>query len=107
MASESELYQELMTDLEFYQQKLRDSILGEHIHGAFPNSYMTTVKRFPPSYEAITRNGEYCGVVRGLWELAGDMMGGPFVSHAYLDTTNQRVVVAETFVYANLPFFIG
>ncbi|WP_293672029.1 DUF4837 family protein [uncultured Parabacteroides sp.] len=83
-----------------YLVSMRDSILGEQIPGAFPNSYMTTVKRLPPSYEAINRNGEYCGVVRGLWELEGDMMGGPFVSHAYLDKKNQRVVVAETFVYA-------
>ena len=83
-----------------YLVSMRDSILGEQIPGAFPNSYMTTVKRLPPSYEAINRDGEYCGVVRGLWELEGDMMGGPFVSHAYLDKKNQRVVVAETFVYA-------
>ncbi len=46
---------------------------------------MTTEKRFTPSYEAISKNGEYCGVVRGLWEMEGDMMGGPFVSHAHLD----------------------
>ena len=83
-----------------YLVAMRDSVLGEHIQGAFPGSYMTTVKRFSPSYEAISRNGEYCGVVRGLWEMEGDMMGGPFVSHARLDPKNQRVVVAETFVYA-------
>ena len=28
------------------------------------------------------------------------MMGGPFVSHIRLDEKNQRVVVAEGFVYA-------
>ena len=83
-----------------YLVAMRDSVLGEHIQGAFPGSYMTTVKRFSPSYEAISRNGEYCGVVRGLWEMEGDMMGGPFVSHARLDRQNRRVVVAETFVYA-------
>jgi len=32
--------------------------------------------------------------------MEGDKMGGPFVSHAHLDEKNQRVVVAETFVYA-------
>ena len=83
-----------------YLVAMRDSVLGEHIQGAFPGSYMTTEKRFTPSYEAISKNGEYCGVVRGLWEMEGDMMGGPFVSHAHLDEKNQRVVVAETFVYA-------
>ena len=38
--------------------------------------------------------------MRGLWKMVGDMMGGPFVSHARLDEKNQRVVVAEGFVYA-------
>ena len=61
---------------------------------------MTTEKRFTPSYEAISKNGEYCGVVRGLWEMEGDMMGGPFVSHALLDKKKGRVIVAESFVYA-------
>ena len=79
---------------------MRDSVLGEHIQGAFPGSYMTTEKRFTPSYEAISKNGEYCGVVRGLWEMEGDMMGGPFVSHALLDKKKGRVIVAESFVYA-------
>lgn len=83
-----------------YLVAMRDSVLGEHIPGAFPGSYMTTEKRFTPSYEVLSKNGEYCGVVRGLWEMEGDMMGGPFVSHAHLDRKNRRVIVAETFVYA-------
>jgi hypothetical protein len=32
--------------------------------------------------------------------MVGDMMGGPFVSHARLDEANQRVIVVEGFVYA-------
>ena len=32
--------------------------------------------------------------------MEGDMMGGPFVSVARLDERNNRVVVAEGFVYA-------
>ncbi|NLI63696.1 MAG: DUF4837 family protein, partial [Bacteroidales bacterium] len=38
--------------------------------------------------------------VRGLWKVKGDFMGGPFVSHARVDEVNQRVIVAEVFVYA-------
>ena len=38
--------------------------------------------------------------MRGLWRVVGDMMGGPFVSHIRLDEENNRVVVAEGFVYA-------
>ena len=78
----------------------RDSVLGKQIKGAYPDSYMTTVKHLTPSYETVKLNHTYCGVVRGLWEMEGDMMGGPFVSYAYLDEKNQRIVVVETFVYA-------
>ena len=78
----------------------RDSVLGVNIPGAYPNSYMTTEKRFAPSFTAVEKQGTYCAVVRGLWEMEGDMMGGPFVSHACLDEKRQRVIVAEAFVYA-------
>ena len=37
---------------------------------------------------------------RGLWKMEHDAMGGPFVSHSRVDTLNNRVVVAEGFVYA-------
>ena len=39
-------------------------------------------------------------MLRGLWRVEGDMMGGPFVSHAQLDPSGQRVLVVEGFVYA-------
>ena len=61
---------------------------------------MATETRFGVGYSAITVEGKYCGVMRGLWKMVGDMMGGPFVSHIRLDEKNQRVVVAEGFVYA-------
>ena len=61
---------------------------------------MKTEKRFELSYEPITYRGEYRGVLRGLWRMEGDKMGGPFVSHALLDKKKGRVIVAESFVYA-------
>lgn len=80
----------------------RDSVLKLHVPGAFPGSYMTTETRFGllVDYKPIELNGKYCGVMRGLWRMEGDMMGGPFVSVARLDEKNNRVVVAEGFVYA-------
>ena len=44
--------------------------------------------------------GEYAFEARGLWYMENDMMGGPFVSHARVDSPNGRVVVVEAFVYA-------
>ena len=74
--------------------------MKENLPGAFPESYMTTESRFGVDYTPITVNGKYCGVLRGLWKMVGDMMGGPFVSHVRLDEKNNRVVVAEGFVFA-------
>lgn len=78
----------------------RDSVMKENIPGSFPNSYMATERRAEVLYEPITLNGRYRGVMRGLWKVVGDKMGGPFVSHILLDEQRQRVIVAEGFVYA-------
>ncbi len=84
-----------------YLVAMRDSVMKENLPGAFPGSYMATeTKYFDVDYSPIEVEGKYCGVMRGLWKMVGDMMGGPFVSHARLDEKNQRVVVAEGFVYA-------
>ena len=82
-----------------YMLSKRNSILGANIEGGLPGSYMSTNAKLT-SYTPITLYGKYCGVLRGLWEMEGDMMGGPFVSYARLDEENNRVVVAEGFVYA-------
>lgn len=78
----------------------RDSVLKANIPGSFDNSYMTTENRFGVDFNPITVKGKYCAEIRGLWKMVGDMMGGPFVSHARLDEKNQRVIVVEGFVYA-------
>ena len=62
--------------------------------GTFPGSYMATDTAWV-TYTPTTVNDKYCGVLRGLWHMKGDMMGGPFVSHARLDEKNNRVVVVE------------
>lgn len=79
----------------------RDSVLKANLPGSFPGSYMRTeTTHVDVEYTPITLNGKYCGVMRGLWRMQGDMMGGPFVSHTVLDEKNNRVVVAEGFVFA-------
>jgi hypothetical protein len=82
-----------------YLVHMRDSVMKANIPGSYPDSYMMTNQDLT-SYKAITVNGEYCGVLRGLWEMKNDMMGGPFVCHARLDQKNNRVVMVEGFVYA-------
>ena len=79
----------------------RDSVMKANLPGAFPGSYMATeTKYFDVDYSAITVHDKYFGVMRGICKMVGYMMGGPFVAHIRLDEKNQRVVVAEGFVYA-------
>lgn len=93
-------YTDANTFTQEYMIAKRDSVLKKNLPGAFPDSYMATESRYNISYTPITLRGKYCGVLRGTWKMVGDMMGGPFVSHARLDEENNRVVVAEGFVYA-------
>jgi len=77
----------------------RDSVAKIMVPGAFEGSYMSTEKRVV-DYFSTTLNGEYCGILRGLWRMeGGDMMGGPFVSYARADMKNRRIIVTEGFVY--------
>lgn len=82
-----------------YLVSKRDSVLKENMPGSFPDSYMTTEK-MAVDYQPIAHLGKYAGITRGLWKMVGDMMGGPFVSIARVDETNNKVIVLECFVFA-------
>ncbi|MDR2496993.1 MAG: DUF4837 family protein [Tannerellaceae bacterium] len=83
-----------------YLMAKRDSVLRLNMPGGRPDSYMKTETLIGPEYEAIRLRGKYCGLMRGLWRMVGDAMGGPFVSIARVDEAKGRVIVAEGFVYA-------
>ncbi len=83
-----------------YLLNIRDKVLKENIPGAIENSYMSTEKRFEQTFNILEHNGNYTSEMRGLWRVENDFMGGPYISLAELDATNQRVVVAFGYVYA-------
>lgn len=82
-----------------YLVSKRDSVLRENMPGSFENSYMATEVR-AVDYEPMAHLGKYAGVMRGLWKMVGDMMGGPFVSMTRVDETSNNVIVVESFVFA-------
>lgn len=84
--------------LDFFKHK-RDSVMKINVPGARKGMYMQTDSIFV-DMRNLKVNGRYIQEVKGLWYVKGDMMGGPFVSHAMVDEANQRVVVVEAFVYA-------
>lgn len=78
----------------------RDSMLLQHVPGPSEGSYMATERRMPVLRREFTENGVYICELRGLWQVVGDFMGGPFVSRSMVDTLRNRVVTVEGFVYA-------
>jgi len=80
---------------------VRDSVMRVNIPGGHEGQWMETDAR-TLSYNQRTdpESGALQMVVRGLWDMKGDAMGGPFVSYIQLDTLNERLLVSEGFVFA-------
>jgi hypothetical protein len=86
-------------NIEYLIEK-RNEILKENIPGSNPGSYMTTETKYDfPLMNVMMHNGMSTAVVRGLWKVKGDFMGGPFVSYTKIDEMRGRVVTVEGFAY--------
>ena len=67
----------------------------------FDNTYMTTQEEvLPPTVEYIRYRGRHIAQTRGFWEVKGDFMGGPFVSHSFYSQDGKDIIVVEGWVYA-------
>ena len=78
----------------------RNEILKEQVPGMFDGTYMTTSMAIPPTTRSLRYHGIDFMETRGFWEVEGDFMGGPFVSHAFYSSDGKDVIVLEAFVYA-------
>ena len=85
-----------------YLNAKRDEVLAPLVSAGVEGSHMgTEYKVFPPELRVLTIDSTYTAEVRGLWKMkGGEAMGGPYVSHTWLDPINARVVTAEVFVFA-------
>lgn len=79
---------------------MRNSIMQENVPGMFDGSYMTTSSAFDPVTRSLSYKGHPFMETRGFWEVHGDFMGGPFVSHSFYSQDGQSIIVLEAFVYA-------
>jgi hypothetical protein len=83
-----------------YLIAMRNMVLKENIPGENPGSHMTTETKFDyPSFELSMHKNQQTGILRGLWKVKGDFMGGPFVSYTKIDKPRNRCVTVEGFVY--------
>ena len=76
---------------------LRDSVMKSNIKGETNAMYMQTAA-LPVNVNMIHERNKNLIIFRGLWEVKGDAMGGPFVSHVIEHKGNTLVV--EAFVFA-------
>lgn len=78
----------------------RNEILGRNVPGPVDKSYMTTNILLEPGLRWISYNKRQFAELRGLWEVQNDFMGGPFISHFFVDQNNKSIIALEAFVYA-------
>ena len=74
-----------------------DSMLRANIKGESDDAFM----RIADNRMTTTKEKEGERLIRrGTWEMEGDAMGGPFVSHTLIDKSGKPTVTALAFVYA-------
>lgn len=79
---------------------IRNKELGKYIKGSFDSEMTTATRVYSPNYRTMELDGIFRAELRGLWEMSTDMMGGPFVMHAFVNDNTGMVVVVEVYVYA-------
>lgn len=80
--------------------KMRDSIGKKYIPGPYEGTFMITEKAFSPYVFSAEINGLKAAEVKGIWEMNGYPMAGPFLSYIINDKPNNRKLVIEGFIFA-------
>ena len=83
-----------------YMVKMRNEILKREVPGPVENSYMITSPAYDADMRWVHYNHRDFVELRGLWDVQNDFMGGPFVSHSFINPKTRDVLVIEAFVYA-------
>ena len=78
----------------------RNAITKEFVAGGKKGSYMTNYEGYTPVQREVSLNGVYVNELRGLWDMKGDFMGGPYINYSLVDEQNNRVVCIDGYVYA-------
>lgn len=82
------------------QDKVNEE-LKKYIPGPLNNTWMALDMVTPMMTAVYQYEGEhYAVLMKGLWTVVNDFMGGPFVLNVVLDQKNERVVYMMGYVYA-------
>ena len=81
--------------------KIRDSISKHHIPGPVQNTFMSTDPIYTPSSQQISISGKQILETRGLWEIKGQFMAGPFLNYQFESNIKQdEYIMMDGFVYS-------
>ncbi|WP_344727001.1 DUF4837 family protein [Corallibacter vietnamensis] len=80
--------------------KMRDSIGEVHIPGPLDGSFMVTDNSYSPFLLKTTINNKPAIETKGIWDVKGAFMSGPFVNYIIKDEKNNRLLVVEGFAFA-------
>ena len=78
----------------------QNNMMKENVPGMFENTYMIVSPVITPSVKYKKYGVHEFAEIRGLWEVQGDYMGGPFVSHVFYTPDGQNMILMQAFVYA-------
>ena len=77
----------------------RDSISKIYIPGPVENTYMSTDLIYTPNTQKINVGGKQVFETRGLWEIEGQFMAGPFLNFQ-IKLGNDDFIMLDGFVYS-------
>lgn len=80
--------------------RMRDSIGEKYIPGPYENTYMITEKAFAPYVFPAEIGGKKAAEVKGVWEIHGYPMAGPFLTYIINDKEHNRRMILEGFTFA-------
>lgn len=80
--------------------KMRDSIGKKYVPGPYEDTFMMTEKAFAPYVFPVEIGGKKAAEAKGIWEINGYPMAGPFLTYIINDKENGRKLIVEGFAFA-------
>jgi len=79
---------------------MRDTAAKYGVPGPADGSYMGTMAEYPAITKLLDFSGTPAIETRGLWDVKGDYMGGPFISLSFQGTDKNTIICIDGYVYA-------
>ena len=88
------------TFTEGFQNFQRKKYLAPAIFGREKANYYVNQTVIPPVFDTLNFNGGFSTKMSGLWRLKNEFLGGPFVSYAFLNKDQTKVITIEAYLMA-------